>query len=109
MTPERWQYLLLMAACLVGTLPLELVLGARVYRQGRRALAAIVPALLIFVTWDWVAIARGDWWFAARYITGVRIGVVPLEEVVFFVAIPLCTLLTYEAVQQVRARILADA
>jgi hypothetical protein len=39
----------------------------------------------------------------------VRIGVVPLEEVVFFVAIPLCTLLTYEAVQQVRARILADA
>jgi hypothetical protein len=31
---DQYQYLLLMAACLVITLPLEFVLGARVYRRG---------------------------------------------------------------------------
>jgi lycopene cyclase domain-containing protein len=109
MTIDRWHYLLLMAACLVVTIPLEVVIGARVYRQGRRAAKAIVPALIVFAVWDWIAIARGDWWFAARYVSGLHIGVVPIEELVFFVAIPICTLLTFEAVRRVLARISHDA
>ena len=33
---DRYQYLLLMAGCLLITLPLEFVLRARVYRRPRR-------------------------------------------------------------------------
>jgi lycopene beta-cyclase len=109
MPSDRWQYLALMAACLVVTLPLEFVIGAHVYRQIRRAAAAIIPALLVFAVWDWIAIARGEWWFAARYVSGLRVGVVPIEEVAFFVAIPLCSLLTFEAVQRMLSRFARDA
>ena len=40
---DRYQYLLLMAACLAITLPLEFVLGARVYRRPALLVAALVP------------------------------------------------------------------
>jgi lycopene cyclase domain-containing protein len=102
---ERFQYLALMGACLAVTLPLELVLGARVYRRPGRALRALLPAVVLFATWDAVAIARHDWSFADRYVTGWQAPFrLPAEEIVFFFVVPLCALLTYEAVKDVLDR-----
>lgn len=98
--PDRYQYLALMAGCLVVTLPLELVLGARVWRRPRRLLAALVPTVAIFVVWDLVAIARDQWDFVDRYVTGWELpGHLPVEELTFFIVIPICGLLTLEAVR----------
>ena len=99
-TTGRWQYLAVVAGCLLVTLPLELVVGARVYRQPRRLVRALAPAVGVFVAWDVVAIDRAHWWYNPRYVTGWRLpGAVPVEELVFFVAVPICALLTYEAVK----------
>lgn len=97
---DRYQYLALMASCLVLTLPLELVLGARVYRQPRRLLAAVLPVVGAFLLWDVVAIDRGHWTFSPQYTTGWLLpGDIPVEELAFFVVIPVAALLTYEAVR----------
>jgi lycopene cyclase domain-containing protein len=99
---ERWQYLAVLAGCLLVTLPLELVFGARVYRQPRRLVGALAPAVAVFVAWDVIAIDRGHWSYNARYVTGWRLpGALPVEELAFFVAVPTCALLTYEAVKVV--------
>ncbi len=96
---ERYQYLLLMAGCLVVTLPLEVVLGARVYRRPARLALAVLPVAVLFTVWDAVAIARGHWAYSSRFTTGWALPFdVPVEEIVFFVVIPVCGLLTYEAV-----------
>jgi lycopene beta-cyclase len=96
---DRYQYLLLMAGCLLITLPLEFLLRARVYRRPRRLLLSLLPVLAIFVVWDVVGIVRGHWWYSEQYTTGILFPLdVPLEEVVFFLVIPICGLLTYEAV-----------
>jgi lycopene beta-cyclase len=94
----RATYLVLMAACLLITLPLELVLKAGVYRRPRRWLAAVVPVFLVFSLWDRVAIARGHWTYSPRHTTGIELGGLPLEELVFFAVVPTCALLTYQAV-----------
>ena len=95
----QFQYLMLMAACLLVTLPLELVLGARVYRRVRTLLLALLPVVLIFSVWDIIGIVRDHWSYNPRYVTGIRLPFeMPLEELVFFIVIPLCGLLTYEAV-----------
>ncbi|MFN2607217.1 MAG: lycopene cyclase domain-containing protein [Acidimicrobiales bacterium] len=105
MDADRFQYLALMAACLVATLPLELVLGARVWRQPRRLVVALVPPVVLFTVWDEVAIARHHWTYNPAYITGVKLPVrLPLEELVFFVVIPICGLLTYGAVGRILRR-----
>lgn len=96
---DRYQYLLLMAGCVAITLPLEFVLRARVYRRPVRLLAALLPVVAIFVAWDVLGIVRGHWTYSDRYTSGVILPLdVPLEELVFFVVIPICGLLTFEAV-----------
>jgi lycopene beta-cyclase len=95
---DRYQYLLLMAGCLLITLPLEFLLRARVYRRPRRLLLALLPTLVVFLAWDALGIVRGHWWYSLEYTTGIRPARVPLEEYVFFLVIPVCGLLTYEAV-----------
>ena len=101
----QYQYLLLMAACLVITLPLEFVLGARVYRRFRALLVAIIPVVLVFSVWDIIGIVRDHWSYNPRFVTGIRLMFeMPLEELVFFVVIPICGLLTYEAVGSGMAR-----
>ena len=105
MGADRFQYLILMGLCLLVTLPLEFVLGARVWRRPRRLLAALGIPLVIFLVWDVIAIARGHWDYNPRYVTGWRLPFeLPVEELVFFLTIPICSLLTLEAVRRVLGR-----
>jgi lycopene cyclase domain-containing protein len=97
---DKGQYLFVMAACLVVTLPLEWVFSARVYRRPVRTLRALGPVVVVFYVWDAVAIARDHWFFNDQYVTGVVLPFgVPLDELVFFVVVPLCALLSYESVR----------
>lgn len=101
---DHFQYLVLLGGCLLLTLPLEFVFRARVWRRPRRLLSALWPTVLVFAAWDIAAIARGHWKFNPRLVTGIRLpGDLPLEELAFFVAIPICGLLTLEAVRNVLA------
>jgi lycopene cyclase domain-containing protein len=94
-----------MAACLLITVPLELVLGARVYRRFRLLVLALFPVVVIFSIWDVVGILREHWDYNPASVTGVQLVFgMPLEELVFFIVIPICGLLTYEAVGQVLTR-----
>jgi lycopene cyclase domain-containing protein len=93
------EYLLVLGACVVATLPLELA-GARVYRRPRRLARAVLPVAAVFLVWDAIAIGTGVWDFDPAFVTGLRAPLgIPLEEVLFFVVVPICGLLTYEAVQ----------
>lgn len=96
---DHFQYLLLMACCLLITLPLEFVLSARVYRRAAGLAFAIIPVVIIFSVWDIVGILRDHWSYSPRFTTGwTLIFGMPIEELVFFIVVPICGLLTYEAV-----------
>ncbi|MBA3419939.1 MAG: lycopene cyclase domain-containing protein [Geodermatophilaceae bacterium] len=97
----RFTYLAVLAGCLLGTLPLELFLQARVYHRWRRWLLALCPGFILFLAWDVYAIARGHWFFDPAQTIGVMLpGGIPVEEVLFFVVIPTCALLAFEAVRR---------
>jgi lycopene beta-cyclase len=88
--------------CLAAVLPLEFVLGARVLRDPRRLLRALVLPVVVFIVWDVIAIERQTWLYNPRYVTGWELPFgLPLEELLFFVVIPLCALLSYEAVRRI--------
>ena len=94
---DRYQYLLLLGACVAVTLPLELVLRADA--------RALVPAVVVFSLWDVAAIRWGHWRYNPRYVSGWELpGRLPVEELAFFVVIPICGLLTFEAVRRLRGR-----
>ena len=102
---DHLQYLLVLAACLLVTLPLELT-GSRVYRRPARLVRAILPAAVVFLVWDVLAIAAHVWSYDERFLVGLTLPFgVPLEEALFFVVVPLCGLLTFETVERMLARI----
>jgi lycopene cyclase domain-containing protein len=94
------EYALLLAGCLLVTLPLDLVWKLRVYarwRQVARAVAVVAPP---FVVWDVLVVDR--WWvYNPRYVLRPRIAGLPLEEIAFFVVIPIAAILTWEVVHEV--------
>jgi lycopene beta-cyclase len=97
---DRFQYLLVLGLCLVGTLPLELLLGVRVWRRPARLARSVLPVAAAFVVYDLLAIEAGWWGYSERYTTGVMVlPSLPLEELLFFLVIPVCGVLTIEAVR----------
>ncbi|ORV97864.1 lycopene cyclase domain-containing protein [Mycobacterium kyorinense] len=102
---DHWQYLLVLAACLTITAPLE-IFGRGVYQRPKRVLVAILPVAAVFLLWDELAVAARIWTYNPAYITGWTIPIrVPIEEVLFFLVIPLCALLTYNAVSTIIDRV----
>lgn len=98
----RLTYLLVLAGCVVGTLPLELVLHTRVYARWRRLLLTLLPVFSVFTLWDVLAIRAGHWAYDPRQTSGLHVGNVPVEELLFFLVIPTCSVLALEAVRAVR-------
>ena len=102
---DRLQYLLLMGACVLVTLPLELWFGARVWRQPRRLAVSLLPAFGLFVIWDLWATSTGTWDFSSAFTVGLTLpGGMAIEELLFFTVIPICGLLTLETVRIVLHR-----
>ena len=96
-------YLAVLVCCLAGTALLEVFLHVNVYRRWRRLLLTLVPVAAVFTVWDLAAIGAGHWTFDRAQVTGIALpGGLPIEELLFFVAIPLCAILGFEAVRAVK-------
>jgi len=78
-------YLLHILVWMLPVIALQWILAWRTFLQNRRAV--ILPPLAIgtyYVLADTVAVHSGIWSFDPRRILGIHIGVLPIEEIIFF-------------------------
>ena len=93
-------YFGVLVVCATASLSLEYFMRTRVLLRTRRLVMALIPSIIVFSAWDMYAIAREHWTFNPKMMTGIEtIGHIPIEEIAFFVVIPLCSILTLEAVR----------
>jgi lycopene cyclase domain-containing protein len=59
-------------------------------------IAILIPGT-IFLIWDEIFTQLNVWGFNPEYLTGIYLGSLPLEEVLFFICIPYACVFTYEA------------
>lgn len=62
----------------------------------------------IFILWDAVFTDLGVWGFNARYVTGVYLMGLPLEEILFFICIPYACLFSFHCFQVLMNRFISD-
>lgn len=62
------------------------------------AVAAMLIVAVPFIVWDIVVTAAGHWSFSDVYTIGWRIAGLPLEELLFFVVVPLTSVLVWDTV-----------
>jgi lycopene cyclase domain-containing protein len=102
-------YLFVLVGCLVSALWLEPLFKVNVLRRWRRLVLTLVPVIIVFVLWDLAAIAAGHWTFDPGQTTGIVFpGGLPLDEVLFFLVVPVCAILGFEAVRAVGGKPTGD-
>lgn len=99
----RLSYFGVLLVCLIASTSLEFFMRTRVLKRFARLALAVLPSLTIFCLWDAYAIAQGHWTFNGKLMTGITtFGHIPIEEIAFFMVIPLCAVLTLEALRSAR-------
>ncbi|MFW5470485.1 lycopene cyclase domain-containing protein [Knoellia sp. CPCC 206435] len=101
---EELTYAVMLAFVVVVTLPLEILLRTRVYARLRRLGLVLLCVGLPFAVWDVAAVRAGHWSFDESLTLGVGLAGLPLEEILFFIVVPLASVMTLEAVRSVRGR-----
>ena len=89
-------YLLLMIFSFGSCLVLSFDRKVAFYKNIRFLVPAIVLIAIPFLIWDQIFTDYGVWGFNEEYLQGFYIGILPIEEVLFFFFIPYCCLFIYE-------------
>ena len=81
----KWHYFVHLTAWTGPLIALQWFVGWKVFRRNLRAvfLPAVVGTVF-FSAMDQVAVRSGIWFFDENQILGLKIGLLPVEEVMFF-------------------------
>jgi lycopene cyclase domain-containing protein len=96
---RQLSYAAMLVVVLAAVLPLERLLGTRVLARPRRLAATLALAGAPFLAWDLYATHRGHWSFDPAQTLAPRVAGLPLEELAFFVVIPLAVVFAFQAVR----------
>jgi lycopene cyclase domain-containing protein len=92
-------YLLIDALVFLGPLTRSFEPRIAYYRKWKRMLLATFFTMLIMIPWDIFFAQEGYWGFNSDYLVDIYIGVLPIEEVLFFVVVPFASYFIYEVMQ----------
>lgn len=97
---QHYLYLLLN----IFTISVPLIRSFEPRIQFAKKWPALFPALVItatvFIIWDHYFTIMGVWSFNPRYLTGIYIGSLPLEEWLFFFTVPFACVFIYEVLNE---------
>ncbi len=100
---EQFSYIAVLLFIFLTTLLLEIILKARVWQKITRLVLTIIPVVIAMTIWDWYAISNNHWSFNEELVTGIILfGFLPLEELLFFIFVPIAALLSFEAVRAIK-------
>jgi lycopene cyclase domain-containing protein len=106
---HAWTYASMIVFVLVATLPLEVFLRTRVYARPRRLLLVVACAGIPFALWDVWVVHLGWWHFDLSRTWGLVLpGHLPVEEYLFFLVVPLASVMTLEAVRRSTGWVVGD-
>jgi lycopene cyclase domain-containing protein len=97
---ENFFYIIYLVVVLLSALLIAAV--AKIKINWKLFILAIVPVFIIFVAWDIFAVWRGHWSFGMDKMLGPVIINQPLEELAFFIVIPLFHIIVWEAIKKFR-------
>ncbi|MEI8046499.1 MAG: lycopene cyclase domain-containing protein [Bacteroidota bacterium] len=94
---DKWLYVFIN----LGAIGIPFLAGfdkrLRFDKQWKFLFPAMLLTMVIFIPWDMLKTDLAVWGFNPRYLQGFYIGNLPIEEWMFFIAIPYACLFTYHS------------
>ena len=92
-------YLLIDTLVFLGPLTRSFEPRIAYYSKWKRMLLATFLMMSIMIPWDVFFALEGYWGFNSDYLVDIYIGILPIEEVLFFVVVPFASYFIYEVMQ----------
>jgi lycopene cyclase domain-containing protein len=96
LVPDKYLYLLINLLSIAYPLAQSYEKRLRLLRNWRAIFTSIAITGAVFLAWDELFTQLEVWGFNGRYITGIYIGALPIEEWGFFFTIPFACIFVYE-------------
>jgi len=85
----------------LGSIAIPLIAGfdkrLQFEKQWRFLFPSFFLTMLVFIPWDMIKTNLGVWGFNPRYLLGVYVGNLPIEEWLFFITVPYACIFTYHS------------
>ncbi|MBT3720791.1 lycopene cyclase domain-containing protein [archaeon] len=90
------EYLIILIGIFLITLFLEYKLHIHLYHSRKERIIIPLIFFIIGTIWDTYAVYRNHWTFSDSMLIGIKIGILPLEEYLFFLVVPYMILTLYK-------------
>jgi lycopene cyclase domain-containing protein len=95
----KYTYLALDLFTLGATLALSFDKKVAFYKQWPYLFPGILVGMLVFIPWDIAFTLQGFWGFNPVYLTGYSLWHLPIEEWLFFIAVPYASVFIYACIE----------
>jgi lycopene cyclase domain-containing protein len=94
------EYLIILISVFIVCLTIKWRFKLRLFDSQKQAFLVFGCLFAVGVVWDTFSIYRGYWTFDNRFLVGLTVGLMPIEEYLFIIVIPLLTLTIYGATKK---------
>ena len=95
----HYTYFIILAASIAGPLALSFDKKVGFYKQWKYLFPSMMIPAFLYIAWDIFFTSKSVWSFNENYITGLKLGNLPVEEVIFFFVVPYCCVFIYECIR----------
>ncbi len=90
------QYILIATSLLFIAILLEYIFREKLFHSLKERIIWAMILLIVGTIWDTYAVINNHWVFPGNGVIGINIGIVPLEEYLWFLIVPYFCLTVYK-------------